>query len=126
VTGPGRAAGLAGERPAGTPSLYARADVQYRTDLPGSFTPTLTVLHTGTRAMGSAPLAVLGGKQAMLPPVTTFDIGMRNRFKLGDMPVSMRAVLMNVFDAKAWKVVASNTLQPDERRRFMLTLTTDF
>lgn len=126
VTGPGRAVGLAGERPAGTPSLYARADLQYRTDLPGNLTPTLTVLHTGRRAMGSAPLAALGGRQAMLPSLTTLDLGLRAQAKLGSMPVSLRAVMLNVFDTGGWKIVASNTLQPDERRRVMLTLTTDF
>jgi hypothetical protein len=42
------------------------------------------------------------------------------------VPASFRAVVQNVFDAKTWKVVAANTLYPDERRRFSLSLAADF
>ena len=126
VSGAGVAAGLAGERPAGTPDLYARIDLQYRTDILGGLTPTATFTHTGRRALGSAPVAALGGRQAMLSPYSALDLGLRNRFTLGAVPVSFRATLQNVFDRHGWKVIASNTLQPEEHRRFTMTLAADF
>ena len=126
VSGPARDAGLVGARPAGTPSLYARLDVNYHTDIFGGLTPTASVIYTGRRALGSRPLPSLGGKQLMLPGAATLDLGLRQQFKFGGTPVSIRALLSNVLDQKAWKVVAPNTMYPDERRRFMLVLAADF
>ena len=34
--------------------------------------------------------------------------------------MSMRFAAQNVFDDAAWKVIAANTLQMDDRRRFTL------
>ena len=81
---------------------------------------------TGARAVGSAPLASLGGKQLMVPGFTTVDLGLRQQFKIGAVPVSFRFVLQNAFDAATWRVVAANTLSIEERRRFMLSLAADF
>jgi len=126
VTGAGRDAGLLGERPAGTPTFYARLDANYRTDIFGGLTPTLSVTHTGNRAASAAPFGSLGGRQVMVPGHTTVDIGARQQFRLGKVPASFRMVLMNAFDAASWKIVAANTVVPEERRRFMLTVTADF
>jgi iron complex outermembrane receptor protein len=126
VSGPGRAAGLAGERPAGTPSVFARIDANYRTDIFGGLTPTVSLIYTGSRAASSKPIAPGSSAQLLLPPHTTLDLGLRQQFKLGKFPASIRAVLQNVFDTAAWKVIASNTLQADERRRMAITLSADF
>jgi len=115
-----------GERPAGFPSLYARIDVNYRTDIFGGLTPTATLSHTGARAVGASPLASLGGKQLMVPGYTTLDLGLRQSFKLGAVPMSFRALMWNVADAASWKVVGPNSLYMEERRRFNLTVTADF
>ena len=115
-----------GERPAGFPSLYARIDVNYRTDIFGGLTPTATLSHTGARAVGASPLASLGGKQLMVPGYTTLDLGLRQSFKLGTVPMSFRALMWNVTDAASWKVVGPNSLYMEERRRFNLTVTADF
>ena len=126
VSGLARDAGLVGARPAGTPSLYARLDLNYRTDIFGGLTPTASVIYTGRRALGSRPLPSLGGKQLMLPGAATLDLGLRQQFTFGGTPVSFRALLNNVLDKKAWKVVAPNTMYADERRRFTLVLAADF
>ena len=115
-----------GERPAGFPSLNARIDVNYRTDIFGGLTPTATLSHTGARAVGASPLASLGGKQLMVPGYTTLDLGLRQSFKLGTVPMSFRALMWNVTDAASWKVVGPNSLYMEERRRFNLTVTADF
>ncbi|MFM5929373.1 MAG: hypothetical protein ACKOPQ_00515 [Novosphingobium sp.] len=126
VTGAGRLAGLVGERPAGIPDFYTRIDLQYRTDILGGLTPTVTFTATGPRATGSGPVATLGGKQAMMPTFAALDLGMRYRFKLGDMPANLRFQVQNVFNETGWKVVNSNTLQPEEHRRVTIALAADF
>ena len=117
------AAAANSRRAAGTPSLYAKVDLNYRTDLLGGLTPTAGMTWIGKRAVGAAPA---GGRQLMLPGHATFDIGARQQFTLGRVPASFRAVVQNVFDKGAWKVVAPNALIIDERRRFTLALAADF
>ncbi|MGE3692225.1 MAG: TonB-dependent receptor [Novosphingobium sp.] len=126
VTGAGRDAGLLGERPAGTPTFYAKLDANYRTDILGGLTPTLSVTYTGNRAVSARPFGSLGGRQVMVPAHTTVDLGLREQFHIGKLPASFRLVLMNAFDAASWKIVAANTIVPEERRRFSLSLTADF
>lgn len=118
--------GQIGERPAGTPSVYARLDANYRTDIFGGLTPTLALVYTGTRAAGSRPQASLGGKQLMLPGYATVDLGVRRQFHIGKMPASARLVVQNVFDTAQWRVVAANTLSVEERRRLIFTVAADF
>jgi iron complex outermembrane recepter protein len=124
VSGSAVTAGIVGKRATGTPGLRGRLDLNYRTDLMGGLTPTLAANYLGRRAVTSAPVA--GGHQTMLPGSTTIDIGARQQFKIGKVPASVRAVLNNALDKKAWRVAAANTLFPDERRRFTLTMTADF
>lgn len=126
VLGAARDAGRVGERPAGTPSLYAKIDANYRTDIFGGLTPTASLTWLGERAVGSRPSAALGGQQLMVPGYATLDLGLRQSFKLGAVPVSFRMVMLNVLDAASWKVLAANTLVMDERRRFNLSVTADF
>ena len=126
VSGPGRDSGLLGDRPAGTPSVYAKLDANYRMDLLGGLTPTLSVTYTGKRAVGSGPLPPPRSGQLMVPGYATVDLGVRERFKIGHVPASFRFVLQNAFDAATWKVVAANTLSVEERRRLTLSLAADF
>lgn len=120
------AAAARGNRPAGTPSVNARIDASYRTDVLGGLTPTFSLTYIGSRAAGPAPLATPQSGQLMLPGIATVDLGLRQQFHLGKIPASFRAVVQNVFDKGAWKVVAANTLTVDERRRFTLALVADF
>lgn len=126
VTGAGRTSGIVGARPAGIPDFYTRIDLQYRTDILKGLTPTVTLIATGPRAMGSAPVAALGGGQAMLPTHAVIDLGLRHRFTVGGIPASARVQLQNVFNRQGWKVITSNTLQPEEHRRFTFSLAADF
>ncbi len=115
-----------GLRPVGTPSLFVRADANYRTDIFGGLTPTVSIIHTGERAVSSRGLAALGGKQLMQPSHTSIDLGLRQQFRIGSIPASVRAVVVDVLDKPSWKVVAANTLYPEERRRLNVSLTADF
>jgi iron complex outermembrane receptor protein len=118
--------GIVGERPAGTPSLYARLDANYRTDIFGGLTPTISVIYTGERAVGSRPQATLGGKQLMMPGYAVVDLGLRQQFHLGKVSASFRFVVHNVFDHATWRVLAANTVQMEERRRVTATIAADF
>lgn len=126
VQGEARDLGLVGERPAGTPSLVGRLDANYRTAIFGGLTPTLSVVYTGRRAVGLRPQVALGNGQLMLAGYTTVELGLRQQFKIGRVPASFRAVVQNAFDAKTWKVVAANTLYPEERRRLSVSFAADF
>ena len=106
-----------GGRPVGTPSLYARADFNYRTDLFGGMTPTASFAYTSSRLVSS---------RLEVPGFATVDLGVRQQFKMGAVHASLRAVAQNVFDAASWKVVAANTLYPEDRRRFTISLAADF
>jgi iron complex outermembrane receptor protein len=106
-----------GGRPIGTPSIYSRVDANYRTDIFEGLTPTATVVYTGKRAVRS---------DLMVPGYASVDLGLRQQFRIGKVPASFRALLLNVFDAKTWKVVAANTLYPEERRRMTIALAMDF
>ncbi len=121
VSGAAVVSGDAGTRPTGTPSVYARIDANYRTDVFGGLTPTLSFAYTGARAVSAKPLAALGGKQLMTPAYATLDLGVRQQFKLGKVPASFRFVLSNVFDEATWKIFAPNTISMEERRRFSLS-----
>ena len=106
-----------GGRPVGTPSLHARADLNYRTDLFGGMTATATIAYTGSRVVN--PSLEVSGFAAV-------DLGLRQQFQIGAVHASIRAVAQNVLDAASWKVVAANTLYPEERRRFTISLAADF
>ena len=106
-----------GGRPVGTPSLYARADFNYRTNLFGGMTPTASFAYTSSRLVSS---------RLEVPGFATVDLGVRQQFKMGAVHASLRAVAQNVFDAASWKVVAANTLYPEDRRRFTISLAADF
>ena len=125
VSGPLRDAGRIGGRPAGTPTLYARIDANYRTDIFGGLTPTATLTYAGSRAISSKVLDP-AGRQAILPGHAIVDIGLRQQLQIGKVPASFRIVLHNVFDAGAWKVAADNILTIDERRYLGFSLAADF
>jgi outer membrane receptor protein involved in Fe transport len=116
--------GIVGTRPAGTPSVFARLDLNYRTDLFGGLTPIAALTYTGARAVGPPPVA--GQPQVTLPGHAVLDIGVRQRFVVAKVPMSLRFMLNNVFDKAAWKVVAADTLMMDDRRRIFATLSADF
>jgi iron complex outermembrane receptor protein len=126
VTGFAVDAGLHGKLPVGTTKLHAKIDANYRTDIFGGLTFTFAMLHDNRRVISSAPYAALGGHQLMLPPQTTFDLGARQTFKIGKAVASARLVIGNIFNQRGWKVLAPNSLQPDETRRYNLYLYVDF
>lgn len=126
VVGKARELGRVGPRPFGTPAVYARLDANYRTRFFGGLTPTLSVTYQGSRAASSRPLRPDSDDQLMLPRHVSVDIGARQPLRLGRYPATIRVVMQNAFDDTGWKVLASNVLQPEDRRRFTAEILVDF
>lgn len=126
VTGPARDQGLVGPRPVGTPKAHVRLDATWRVDALSGVKLTFGLQHDSRRAASGVTYAQLGGKQLFTPAHTTVDLGARHNFQVGDTPVSLRFVVNNLFDHRAWKVLASNTFQLDDVRRYNLYLIADF
>ncbi len=126
VSGSAVDAGLVGKRPTGVPSSQLRIDANYRTPILGNLTPTFSFVRIGKRASSSAPFASLGNQQVILPVFNSLDLGLRNNYKIAKTPMSIRLVVSNVLDEASWKIVAANTLQPEDRRRMNLSFSADF
>ena len=115
-----------GRLPTGTPAVYLRVDANYRTDIFGGLTPTVTVEYTGKRAVGAKALASLGGRQLSTSGFAILDLGLRQKLDIGNVPASIRIMVGNVFNTKRWDIIAANTLWVGNRRRLSVTLTADF
>jgi iron complex outermembrane recepter protein len=125
VTGTARDQGLVGSKPVGARPIQLRLDANYNTGLWGGFTPTLSVAYFNTAAASSRLNPELGGKQLMLGPRSSVDIGARQPIRIGSHPGSLRFRVDNLLDTAAWYVLASNTFSPADRRRFSLSLVLD-
>lgn len=126
VSGPARDLGRVGPRPVGVPKVRGRLDLNYTLPAAPRMTLNATGFYDGPRAASAAPYAALGGRQLFLPSRAVLDLGLRYAFKAGDHPASLRAVVANVFDKRGWKVLSSNSFQPDDYRRFNLYLNVDY
>jgi iron complex outermembrane receptor protein len=126
VSGPGRAAGLVGPRPTGVPKVYARFDASYRTGLPGDLALTASLEHLGSRPATAAEVDHLGNRQLMVPSATSLDLGTRQLVSLGKSAISVRMIVRNVTDTKAWQVVAADALMPRHRRSLLIVASADF
>ncbi|MDO9488896.1 MAG: TonB-dependent receptor, partial [Sphingomonadaceae bacterium] len=82
------------------------------------------VVYLGRRAARS--LRGSEGEQPAVPALATFDLGARYAFSWGGRPMVLRAQLLNLTNAFAWEVNASETLSYNEPRRARLLLTTRF
>jgi iron complex outermembrane receptor protein len=58
-------------------------------------------------------------------PLTTFDVGARYRFNAAGAPMTLRALVTNVFDADGWNVSSNAGFRFIDTRRFQLSLTAD-
>ncbi len=117
--------GTLGTKPVGARPVQLRLDANYRTDILGGLTPTLSFSYFNSTAASARNLAALGGKQLILGPRSSLDIGARLPIHIGKYPASIRMRVDNVLDTAAWYVLASNTYSPADRRRFTLSLLVD-
>lgn len=126
VTGPGRAAGLVGSRPTGVSKLFGRVDLNYRTDLPGHLVLTGSFEYKGSAAATAAPVAHLGGRQLMVDPFWTIDLGTRQTIRINKTTLGVRMILRDILDKAGWHVSAPDVLFPTHRRSLLINVTADF
>jgi hypothetical protein len=110
----------------GTPKAHIRVDATWRARALGGVKFTLAMLHDSPKAASAVSYPQFGGRQLFTPAHTTFDIGARHNFKVAGTPMSLRLVVNNVFNERAWKIIAPNTFQLDDVRRYSLYLIADF
>ena len=125
VIGEARRLGRVGKRPVGATSFLARIDADYRTPVRG-LSLNGAVVYNARRIASARTYAELGGDQVAIDGFTTFDVGGRYRFKVGGTDLALRVLLLNVTNAKAWKVIAANSYQAADIRRLAVALAADF
>lgn len=126
VLGEAVASGRAGPRPVGSTAERARLDFDYRAPFLDGLSLTLGAQYTGDVIASTAGHAALGGEQLRVPAFSTVDVGARYRFRVGDAPVSVRALVANVFDDEGFQSSSSQTFTLRDRRRFSLQVSADF
>lgn len=125
VVGEAVDSGRAGPRAVRIANRTARIDLNYQTPVEG-LSVDFSVQHTGRTAASTLAYAELGGRQLFEPGTTTFDIGARHRFRVGETPVALRALAANIFDDRSYEVRGSQSFFVRAGRRFSLQLTADF
>lgn len=126
VTGPGREAGLVGSRPTGVSKLFGRVDLNYQTDLPGKLVLTGSFEYKGSAPATAAPIAHLGGRQLMVDPFWTMDLGTRQTIQINKTTIAVRMLVRDIFDKAGWHVTAPDVLFPTHRRSLLINATVDF
>lgn len=126
VTGPGREAGLVGSRPIAVRKVFARVDMNYRTDLPGNLVLTGSFEYRGRTRATAAPIAHLGGRQLTVDPFWYVDLGTRQTVRIGKTTIGVRMIVRDVFDKAGWFVTAADVVVPSLRRSLLVTVTADF
>lgn len=118
--------GRAGRRPVGSMKRSGRVDLDYRTTFVDGLSLTFGIQHTGPMIASTTGYTELGGEQLEIGAYTTFDIGARYRFNIGEVPMSARVLLANTFDERGYFASSSNTFGIRDTRRLSLQLSADF
>lgn len=126
VSGPGRDQGILGKRPVGKRGTRGRVDMNYRTDIFGGLTPTLTVKYRGKTAAVASPISPTDDRQIMVRSRVSIEIGLRQPLKLAGHPANIRVKVQNLLDQKRWLTPVSRTLFMSDRLRFSAALLLDF
>ncbi len=125
VTGEAVTQGRVGRRPVGITKSLLRLDADYTTPIKG-VSLNLTATHSGPRTASARTYAELGGRQLEIGATTVVDAGVRYRFSIDKVKLSLRAQISNVFNDKSWRIVAANSYQMSETRRVAVFLVGDF
>lgn len=119
VSGEAVTLGRVGERPVGSTAETIRTTIEYRPPRLEGFSFDVTVAHDGDRVASQ-------DNRLVVPARTTFDLGGRYRFRLGDAPAQVRLQLENVTDVFGWQVSQSGAFRVNHGRRLTGYLAVDF
>lgn len=88
-----------------------------------SFLPGLTLTARALRTSGQY---VDAANTQRIPGWTRYDVGARYRFITGNVPVTIRAAIENVFDKNYWQSAAREGLTIGAPRTFLVSVSADF
>jgi len=108
-----------GNQPVGTTPFQASLTADWDTPFLRGFGVLGRIVYNGQVNLNAA-------NSQWAPPWTRFDAGLRYTFERSDgKPISLRANVINLFDANYWVATSSFFVQ-NQPRTFMLSLTADF
>jgi iron complex outermembrane recepter protein len=119
VTGEAVETGRVSEKPVGQTSRHLRANAEYRLPMAPALSFDVAVANYGDRK------ASRDGRSEV-PGYTLIDVGARYRFKLADMPATLRVQAANVTDVFIWNVNGNNSFGLTDERRYSAQLTVDW
>jgi iron complex outermembrane receptor protein len=125
VSGEAVELGRVGPKPVGTTKRIVRANFDYGLPFLNGVSVDLGITNQAGQVASVLEYPELGGEQLMTEPQTLFDLGARYRFKVGNVPATLRAQVTNVFDTYRWKVSSSSSFRFIDSRRFLVTFAAD-
>jgi iron complex outermembrane recepter protein len=112
------AAGVIGRRPVDVPARKLIASIDWRPR--GSATSIdLAVEHIGPNT-GDAR------NNVRVQPITTLDLGVRHRFRIGGQQAVLRLQATNLFNAYGWEVAGNNAFIYTQSRQLIARVAVDF
>jgi len=120
VSGPLVEQGLLGKVPIGRTPRYGRFDIEYSP-------PFISGLSLDMQLDNRSSRVGTNDNLARFPARTLINLGGRYRFKVMDLASSLRFQVRNITDVFAWDINTNQlSFQPEEKRRYLLTLAVDF
>ena len=97
-------------RPVGTTAHTAGAKLDYLLPFHDAQSVDIAVVELAGEAASAQTYAALGNRQLMTEQRATVNLGARHRFRLGDVPATLRAQVTNLFDSYRWDVSPNSSL----------------
>lgn len=119
VTGEPVESGQIGDKPVDQTDRHLRANVEYRPPRVPGLSLDLSVANFGDRPASS-------DGRSEIPGYTLIDIGARYRFKIGEVPATLRVQAANITDEFYWKLFGSNSFGLSDGRRYTAQLAMDW
>jgi iron complex outermembrane receptor protein len=119
VRGEAVSGGLIGKRPVGTPDKTILLTAEYRPPSLEGLALDVSATLTGKRAANVA-------NSFFVEPAESFSAGLRYRWKMGSIPVTARAQVMNILNSYEWQLQGPNTYGYSAPRHLNFRLLADF
>jgi len=109
-----------GKTPIGVPEVQANLSAEWDTPFAPGLTLVANTIYTGHQYLN-------GANTQVVPAWTRLDLGARYSTRINNRPVTLRALVQNVFDTNYWAGVASySALAQGAPRTLLLSMSTDF
>lgn len=109
-----------GKAPIGVPEVQANLSAEWDAAFAPGLTFVANTIYTGHQYLN-------GANTQVVPAWTRLDLGARYTTRINNRPVTVRALVQNVFDTNYWAGVASfSALAQGSPRTVLLSMSTDF